>query len=69
MGEQDHRAAGGQASRHIADAKEMDIAEEADAAKKPRVMDSPAPSTLTMARQDTALRGAPARCRSRFRAL
>jgi hypothetical protein len=30
-------------------------AEEAAAAKKPRCIDSPAPSTLTMARQDTAV--------------
>ena len=78
MGEQDHRAAGGQASRHIADAEEMDTAavscvleakavaaEEAAAAKKPR-LDSPAPSTLRMARQDTGHRGAPAAAVSGF---
>ena len=65
MGEQDHRAAGGQASRHIAESTRKKwillleakavAAEEAAAAKKPRVMDSPAPSTLRMARQDTAV--------------
>ena len=64
MGEQTHRTAGGQTSRHVADAKRWLLlvleakamaAEQAAAAKKPRLLDSPAPSTLAMARQDTAV--------------
>ena len=64
VGEQDHiaRQAGRRAVTSptrkkwilLLEAKAV-AAEEAAAAKKPRCIDSPAPSTLTMARQDTAV--------------